>query len=362
MDIVELEETQPISLSDPRNDSQSSQVDNEQEQEQPRPSNRTATLLETVVSISVFAICGAWTRSQLNILQTTVPAFSGVPFLRNTYFLSNILGCFVMGMLTKYPQFVQSINHNPVLTSLIQTGIGTGYCGSLTTFSSWITSIALQFNNDQVAAGFNSLLTCFAAYLCSFELGCQTWMIIEPKLLVKSQLNSKLNDLLPRLYHDSWLGACLILCTVPVIVIMCIYWTPEKSDLLVVGCAPLGALLRWLFSRWFNPSAKSLLCRDCGSWLPWGTLLANFIGTLISASITAFVSSSESYVYMFNVFFSGSLSTVSTWIRELSHEHLHLCAEDQDDLNSRQLLEKHWYFLLSILVCLGPASLIISFQ
>lgn len=87
--------------------------------------------------------------------------------------------------------------------------------------------------------------------------------------------------------------------------------------------APPGALLRWKLSGLNGKLDGSL------SWVPFGTLLANILGSIVSISMIATEMSSRmilssSFFYgqgtlsAVKVGFAGSLSTVSTFIKETS--------------------------------------------
>lgn len=95
--------------------------------------------------------------------------------------------------------------------------------------------------------------------------------------------------------------------------------------------APLGAVMRWRISV-----LNKRYLRWTGSliWLPWGTFFANFAALLISAEGDAleyhyFVKGSSGYEWLspslkaIEVGFAGSLSTVSTMVRELYNLETH---------------------------------------
>ena len=100
----------------------------------------------------------------------------------------------------------------------------------------------------------------------------------------------------------------------------------------VILVAPLGALSRWKLSTHWN--TRPLICMGrqplpALSWMPWGTFLANTIGCLVSILCTGILDRYNikndddddgwSYVILtaIRVGFAGSLSTVSTMIKEI---------------------------------------------
>jgi len=140
----------------------------------------------------------------------------------------------------------------------------------------------------------------------------------------------------------------LALAVIPVIVIMSIMWSPSSLDLMVLGLAPAGALCRWFLGRKFNPNAKTLLCKNpCArtfkDWFPIGTWIANMAGVIVSAIVTSMTTTNTPAVF-FNLFFAGSLSTVSTLIKEFASAHRHYDA-DKVARRPHQLEEKYAYGL-----------------
>ena len=93
---------------------------------------------------------------------------------------------------------------------------------------------------------------------------------------------------------------------------------------LTVILAPCGALLRWRLSKWNDGSIGG----SRFSWVPWGTFTANLLASFISIAAEAIQSKYVSeddreYVWESSILqaveagFAGSLSTVSTMIKEM---------------------------------------------
>jgi fluoride exporter len=84
-------------------------------------------------------------------------------------------------------------------------------------------------------------------------------------------------------------------------------------------CAPAGALLRWYLSG-YNGSLPG-----SWSWLPAGTLAANVLGSVLSIALISaeYVTSANGFWFIatlraVKVGFSGSLTTVSTFVSEVN--------------------------------------------
>ena len=97
-----------------------------------------------------------------------------------------------------------------------------------------------------------------------------------------------------------------------------------RQMILMSLLAPFGALLRWKLSIWNN----SKHCVRRLHWLPWGTFSANMLGAIISILCTAFLDRHNDYIFepwvealivAVKVGFAGSLSTVSSLVKEMAN-------------------------------------------
>ncbi len=121
------------------------------------------------------------------------------------------------------------------------------------------------------------------------------------------------------------------------------YSNTYRTMFLAAFVAPFGALLRWKFSNWNGKWTRY-------SWFPLGTFAANFIGSLISATMIGIE-------YKFNanqilsfwmvgttravkVGFAGSLSTVSSFIQEFA-----------SFLSSEYPVQGYMYVFCSLISC-----------
>jgi fluoride exporter len=91
--------------------------------------------------------------------------------------------------------------------------------------------------------------------------------------------------------------------------------------------APFGSLLRWRLSG-FNLTEGKVLCFNLPKWVPWGTFIANMLATFVAALLTGIkyryftpadpMKNNWTAGLFFALIsgFTGSLSTVSTMIKE----------------------------------------------
>jgi fluoride ion exporter CrcB/FEX len=111
--------------------------------------------------------------------------------------------------------------------------------------------------------------------------------------------------------------------------------------------APAGALVRWQFSKWNGKWNRF-------TWFPLGTLAANFLACIISASMIGMeyrLNGSNKFwslgtVRAIKVGFAGSLSTVSTFINEFS-----------DLLSSESPINAYIYVVVSLFLCASTSAL-----
>jgi fluoride ion exporter CrcB/FEX len=98
-----------------------------------------------------------------------------------------------------------------------------------------------------------------------------------------------------------------------------------KNMTMMALIAPFGALIRWKMAMWNSPRYR---CPSCLQWLPWGTLSANLTGATISIVCTSILDRygshpsvdhpwTEAAFFAVTVGFAGSLSTVSSMVKEI---------------------------------------------
>ncbi|GAA6050628.1 hypothetical protein JCM3770_001496 [Rhodotorula araucariae] len=224
---------------------------------------------------------------------------------------AQMVGCFVMGFVTTKKNDIERIF--PPLFVMC----GTGFCGSLTTWSSMSSDVFGAFANlDQPAgtsrfAGFLSGMTITVVTLSSsmaaFQVGHHLGGVVpspsrHPRPRPGQLPVTLVTVLLGPLF---WLGALFLLIFGPAT------WRPRATFAIVVG--PPGTLLRYLVSRHLNRVHPSL---------PYGTLLVNSSSVLVFAVAAVLARHPRGALGCAALKgvqdgFCGSLSTISTLVVEL---------------------------------------------
>lgn len=115
-----------------------------------RMCTKTASLITTdVCAIAVSSYIGVLARVQITshlLLSSDLLDDEKAIFCQlfcNSYFVPNVIGCFLIAIFQHQKSKVLDSEISPLYLSL-HTGAVTGFCGSLTTFSSWAFSIAMD--------------------------------------------------------------------------------------------------------------------------------------------------------------------------------------------------------------------------
>ena len=117
-------------------------------------------LIADICAITVFSYLGVFlrviitSRLQSNTLSSEVPIVYR-HFLYNSHFTPNLLGCFIIAVLFNLKRNILAL-----APMALYTGMTTGFCGSLTTFSSWAYSIAQDMFSAGVTASIVLLVRC----------------------------------------------------------------------------------------------------------------------------------------------------------------------------------------------------------
>jgi fluoride ion exporter CrcB/FEX len=212
-------------------------------------------------------------------------------------------------------------------------GLATGFCGSFTSFSSFIRDIFLALSNDlpmpeSVAAprkGGYSFLALLAVTLgtislsfSGFYLGGQLATALEPVIppLPCALIRKYVDPLAMIMAWGSWAGAVILSIVPPDR-----YSNPGASEFwrgratFALIFAPLGCLARFYASAHLNPRIASF---------PLGTFTVNMVGTAVLGLAWDLAHGPEGGVIGCQVFqgiedgFCGCLTTVSTWVMELA--------------------------------------------
>ena len=109
--------------------------------------------------IAFFAFIGGTARYWLGVW---IPAVRGFPL---GTLLVNLLGCFIFSWLVKH--ILSDID----VSARLVLGVGVGFCGALTTFSSFALDTMKLVQSDQIGLAFIYLLLSFFGGLAMTVLG-----------------------------------------------------------------------------------------------------------------------------------------------------------------------------------------------
>lgn len=109
--------------------------------------------------IAFFSFIGGTARYWLGVW---IPAVSGFPL---GTLLVNLLGCFIFSWLVKH--ILSDID----VSARLVLGVGVGFCGALTTFSSFALDTMKLVQSDQIGLAFIYLLLSFFGGLAKTVLG-----------------------------------------------------------------------------------------------------------------------------------------------------------------------------------------------
>lgn len=227
-------------------------------------------------------------------------------------------------------------------------GLSTGFCGSFTSFSSYIEDAFLALTNDLTPpssmrpyqppstpqmsrnGGF-SFLACIAILiihpavsLSALKAGAHLALLLRhvmPKQIFPTRATVRIiNPLFVVIGLGSWIfGALFLTIFPPSSGPSPVDWRARATIPLLF--APPGCILRYYLAKYLNrPSTPNF---------PWGTFVANIFGTLVlgmcwdlqhSRSIGASIGGGNACAVLLGVYqgFSGCLTTVSTWVVELN--------------------------------------------
>lgn len=320
--------------------------------------SKLVTELYTLSYLVFFAILGTLARVGLTALTT----YPGVPVIFGTIW-ANFSGSLIMGFLIEdrmlfrhdlgTPLFVEQPqrkrtdeeNGSSAETKAVDLaaakkqhtatkktiplyiGLATGFCGSFTSFSSFIRDVFLALSNDLVTPGikespvsrsggysFMALLAVVIVTVClslsALFLGAHLAIALErftPS--IRYPVTRKVLDpLIVMVGWGCWLGAILLSIFPPHS-----FWRGRVVFALVF--APLGCLLRFYLSLHLNGRVASF---------PMGTFAANVFGTAVLGMAYNMAHVPIGGVVGCQVLqgiedgFCGALTTISTWVAELS--------------------------------------------
>ena len=209
-------------------------------------------------------------------------------------------------------------------------GLTTGFCGSCTSFSSFIRDAFLALSNGLPSPSPNSssipprnggysleallaiLIIHITVSLSGLKIGSHLALVLDPATptLRFQHVRTFLDPMMVNLGIGSWIGAVLLTAFPPHQL-----WRGRVTCALVF--APLGCLLRFYASKCLNPRTPSF---------PLGTFAVNMFGTIClglffnvqhSRSVAGDVIACQVLQGAMDGF-CGCATTVSTWVAELS--------------------------------------------
>jgi len=255
---------------------------------------------------------------------------------------------------------------------VFHASLGTGFCGCLTTFASWNTQMVVMLDGSYCELG-SQVITVFFGYVLGmmgalhgffFGRKCGMWMYnfrhrnsnnegsasrgdniemddassseslasIDEGVELVDDDNVKLQPVPSHLHKIPlfMMAVALLIGFVIGDVVSDIEF--YKGMILVWVLSPVGSLLRWRLSN-LNVQNKDGRINIRTSWIPWGTFTANMFATIIAACMEGlndrYLSGSrptstttkwvDSMIFALKTGVAGSLSTVSTLVKESVH-------------------------------------------
>lgn len=123
---------------------------------------------KSILAISLGAALGALLRWQLGLKLNSI-----FPSLPPGTLVANLSGGYVIGLAVAY--FAQEPNIGPEWRLLIITG----FCGGLTTFSTFSAEVVSLLEDDRVAMAMGSIATHVVGSLAMTLAGLATWQLFK---------------------------------------------------------------------------------------------------------------------------------------------------------------------------------------
>lgn len=366
--VSQLSFTALPSMGDDKDDDVAGQYHGSKASPQTQRASEAATTLYTVSYLIFFAIWGTLARVGLQALTF----YPGAPVVFSELW-ANVAGTFIMGFLIEdrrvflaewgsrgkdgsepldlpresdargYHQ--EKARHGKVKKTIpMYIGLATGFCGSFTSFSSFIRDIVLSLSNDLPSpvnhvypattssaavfanaprnGGYSFMAICatiiitISACYGALKVGSHLAILLDPytPTLPFRFTRRFLDPLVVFLGWGMWLGAVLMAVFPPQDA-----WRGQA--LFACVFAPVGCLIRYFMSVWLNPLNPSF---------PLGTFAVNIFGTAVlgmafdlqhvSLSTTGMPGGSVMGCQVLQGIedgLCGALTTVSTWISEI---------------------------------------------
>ena len=121
-----------------------------------------------VLAISLGAALGALLRWQLGVRLNTL-----LPGMQPGTLVANIVGGYIIGLAVAY--FAQT----PALSPEWRLFVITGFCGGLTTFSTFSAEVVSLLQEGRMAWAMGTVLTHLSGSLLSTFAGLSTWQLLK---------------------------------------------------------------------------------------------------------------------------------------------------------------------------------------
>jgi len=269
----------------------------------------------TVLAIAAWAVLGCLGRIGLGYAILPKARIDTAGTLIYYDYIPNFVGSLMMGLIFTLEPFIKK--KHPIFYD----GFGTGFLGSLTTFSSWSFSLSENLvchSDSSVAVSiwhrvvffmislYIHLTSTIIAYLIGVEIAKKY------KHEFEDVPDSKLN---PTKHVFVWSSFFfLVFCGGVAFVVG--EWVFNGDDtlykfVLALCLAPVGALTRFTLGKWMNPISPKF---------PFGTFVANITATIINGAVFySNMQASTPFWVMKGVMIGldGCLSTMSTFMKEV---------------------------------------------
>ncbi|KAJ2502871.1 hypothetical protein GGH96_000741 [Coemansia sp. RSA 1972] len=280
--------------------SKEAEQEHEAEQTPESQPSRALTQFGPVPGLVLFSMLGVLTR----IYTTRLFSYPGAPTFALIW--PQLIGCFIMGAVARTRRTFPASLH---------TGLTTGLCGSITTFSSWQLLVYTQFFADK---GEHSKFQNFLG-------GVSVWVTTLACACGALRAGAGAGDMCGarRGSGDRWKykSDCVVagVCVLGVVAACVVVGTAHdaRSVSISVLMGPAGTLVRWKLSK--------LNTHGTARRLPAGTLLANTMGCAVLAAVHTLqngglVRPSHTSCQVLTAIsdgFCGCLTTISTFAHEL---------------------------------------------
>jgi fluoride exporter len=242
----------------------------------------------SILAISALSVGGVAARVAL------LNAVANADFFPQATTISvNLIGSFTMGLIVS----VSDLND---ACPYMYDALTVGFCGSFTTFSSWIYST--MHNGNALI----ELATGFTMPFAAFALGCDFGS------------NLSINVSGRTLAFDKVMVYVVSLCAVLTLILISASNSTGSTDTItdadIIACAlgPIGALTRWILSKYLN---DRILASPQKKTFRLGTLTSNIIAVIITGALEKYGEGTQ-WTWCILTGICGSLSTVSSWVAD----------------------------------------------